>query len=167
LPLESRPRTRQLGHVTDYRIAKNRCPTTIHLVDGTTLEGDIFLDPVSRFRPAPQQPAEFFNFTEPFFVLAAGDSSVLVARESVAHAVTALPASEADDSLDAARVGVGVEVSLAGGRVCRGWIFPEITEGRARLVDFLNSWPGRFFEMSDDHHLMLVNRSAVTHVREI
>jgi hypothetical protein len=153
--------------VTDYRITKNRCATTIHLFDGRTLEGDVFLDPVSRFRPEPQQPAEFFNSNDPFFVLAAGDSAVLVSRESVARAVTALPESDADDPLDAARAGVDVEVSLAGGHVCRGWIFPEITEGRARLVDFLNSWPGRFLEVSDDHHLILVNRNAVTHVREL
>ena len=159
--------TRQLGHVTDYRIAKNRCATTIHLVDGRTLEGDVFLDPVSRFRPEPQQPAEFFNSNDRFFVLATGDSVVLVARESVARAVTALPESDADDSLDAARVGVEVEVSLAGGHVCRGWIFPEIAEARARLVDFLNSWPSGFFEVSDDHNLILVNRNAVTHVREL
>jgi hypothetical protein len=166
-PLESRAHTRQLGHVTDYRITKNRCPTTIHLLDGRSLEGDVFLDPVSRFRPEPQQPAEFFNSSDPFFVLATGDAGVLVARASVARAVTALPESDADDPLDAARVGVGVEISLAGGHVLRGWIFPEITEGRARLVDFLNAWPSRFFEVSDDHNLVLVNRSSVTHVREL
>jgi hypothetical protein len=153
--------------VTDYRIAKNRCPTTIHLVDGRTLEGDVFLDPVSRFRPEPQPPAEFFNSSDRFFVLDTGTAAVFIAREAVVRAVTELPASDADDPLDAARAGVAVELSLAGGDVCRGWIFPETAEGRARLVDFVNAWPGRFFEVSDDHHLIFVNRNAITHVREI
>jgi hypothetical protein len=166
-PLESRAHARHLGHVTDYRVAKNRCPTTIHLVDGQTLEGDVFLDPVSRFRPEPQQPTEFFNASDPFFVLATADARILVARELVARAVTALPESDADDSLDAARVGVEVEVSLAGDHAFRGWIFPEITEGRARLVDFLNALPCRFLEVCDDHNLILVNRKSVTHIREL
>jgi hypothetical protein len=152
--------------VTDYRIAKTRCAATIHLVDGRTLEGDVFLDHVSRFRPEPQQPAEFFNAKDPFFVLATAESTILVARESVARVVTALPAPDADDSLDAARVGMGVEVILVGGRAVRGWVFPETTEARGRLVDFLNAWPSRFLEVSDDHNLMLVNRSFITNVRE-
>lgn len=153
--------------MTDYRIAKNRCPTTIHLVDGRTLEGDVFLDPVSRFRNDPQPPAEFFNAEDRFFVLDTGETAVFVARDAVVRAVTELPESDADDPLDAARAGVAVELRLTGGQVCRGWIFPETAEGRARLVDFLNAWPGRFLEVSDDHHLIFVNRNAITDVREI
>jgi hypothetical protein len=62
---------------------------------------------------------------------------------------------------------MGVEVILVGGRAVRGWVFPETTEARARLVDFLNAWPSRFLEVSDDHNLMLVNRSFITNVREL
>lgn len=152
--------------MTDYRIAKNRCPTTIYLTNGQKLEGDVFLDRVSRFRSEPQQPAEFFNAQDPFFVLAMGDAAVLVAREAVARAVTALPDSDADDPLDAARVGIDVEIRMSDGDTCRGWIFPEVAKGRARLVDFLNAWPGRFIEATDDHHLILVNRHSIAHIRE-
>ncbi len=135
--------------------------------DGRTLRGDVFLDPVSRFRAEPQQPDEFFNSDERFFVLDTEAMAVLVNKDAVARAVTSLPDAETDDALDVARVGVSVEIALVGGALCKGWIFPDNHAGRARLIDFLNSYASRFFVVYDAEKLTLVNRSAVTNVWEM
>ena len=153
--------------VTDYRIEKFRCPAIIILKDGRKLTGEIFLHAVSRFRLAPQDPAEFFNDADPYFVLAPTyDERILVAKSSVALAETPLPSSEPDDQLDAAQVGLGVEVDVVGGANCAGWVFPDKTPGRARLLDYLNSFTTRFLVLYDSEKTTLVNRDAVAHVRE-
>ena len=153
--------------MTDYRIEKYRCPATIILTDGRTLTGEIFLHAVSRFRLAPQDPAEFFNDADPYFVLAPTyDERLLVSKSSVAVAETPLPSSEPDDQIDSARVGLGVEVDVIGGVTCAGWVFPDKTPGRARLLDYLNGFTGRFLVLYDSEKTTLVNRTTVAHVRE-
>jgi hypothetical protein len=153
--------------VTDYRIEKFRCPATIILKDGRQLTGEIFLHAVSRFRLAPQDPAEFFNDADPYFVLAPTyDERILVAKSSVAVAETPLPSSEPDDQIDGAHVGLGVEVDVIGGVTCAGWVFPDKTPGRTRLLDYLNSFNTRFLVLYDSEKTTLVNRDSVAHARE-
>ena len=151
----------------DYKIEKYRCPATIMLNDGRTLTGEIFLHAMSRFRLAPQDPAEFFNDADPYFVLAPTyDERLLVSKSSVAVVEAPLPSSEPDDHLDGAHVGLGVEVEIIGGATCAGWVFPERTPGKARLLDYLNGYTGKFIVLYDSQKTTLVNRNAVTHVRE-
>jgi hypothetical protein len=153
--------------VHDYKIEKYRCPATIVFTDGRTLTGEIFLHAMSRFRLAPQDPAEFFNDSDQYFVLAPTyDERILVSKSSVAVAETPLPSSEPDDALDGAHVGLGVEVGVIGGVTCAGWLFPEKTPGRARLLDYLNSYNTRFLVLYDSQKTTLVNRNSVAHVRE-
>ena len=153
--------------MTDYKIEKYRCPATIILTDGRTLTGEIFLHAVSRFRLAPQDPAEFFNDADPYFVLAPTyDERILVAKAAVAVAETPLPSSEPDDHLVGAQVGLGVEVDVIGAVTVAGWVFPGTTPGRARLLDYLNSYTNRFLILYDSEKTTLVNRNAVAHVRE-
>jgi len=166
-PLSSRAPRRDFPRVTDYRIEKFRCPATIILNDGRTLTGEVFLHAVSRFRPAPQDPAEFFNDADPYFVLAPSyDERILVSKSSVAVVETPLPSSEPDEDVAVARVGLGVEVDVVGGMTCAGWVFPGTTPGRTRLLDHLNGHNGRFVVLYDSEKTTLVNRNAVAHVRE-
>jgi hypothetical protein len=153
--------------VTDYKIEKYRCPATLILNDGRTLSGEIFLQAVSRFRLAPQDPAEFFNDNDAYFVLAPTyDERILVSKSSVAVAETPLPSAEPDDHIDSAHVGLGIEVQVLGGITCAGWVFPEKTPGRARLLDHLNTYGARFLVLFDNEKTTLVNRTAIAHVRE-
>ena len=153
--------------MTDYKIEKYRCPATIILSDGRRLTGEIFLHAVSRFRLAPQDPAEFFNDSDPYFVLAPTyDERILVAKAAVAVAETPLPSSEPDDHLDSVHVGLGVEVDVVGGATCAGWLFPDKTPGRTRLLDYLNSYKTQFLVLYDSEKTTLVNRHAVAHARE-
>jgi hypothetical protein len=153
--------------VNDYKIEKYRCPATLILTDGRKLTGEIFLHAVSRYRLAPQDPAEFFNDPDPYFVLAPSyDERVLISKASVQVAETPLPSSEPHDHIDSAHVGLGIEVDVLGGFSCAGWVFPEKTPGRARLLDHLNSYSARFLVLYDSEKTTLVNRNAIAHVRE-
>jgi hypothetical protein len=153
--------------VTSYWIEKFRCPISLVLTDGRSMGGEIFLNPMSRFRVAPQQPVELLNEPEPFFVLAPTyDERVLVAKASIAIVEAPLPSSDDDDHIDAAHVGVGIDVELIGGASRAGWLFYPTTAGKTRVQDYLNGLTDQFIVLFDSEKTTLVNRHAVANVRE-
>lgn len=149
--------------VPDFRIEKVRCPATVCLTDGRRLQGDLFLNPLSRFRPEPQEPVEFLNDEDRYFALAAPDGpALLVAKEAVAWIDVALaPAWAREESR------VAVEVAMLEGEVRTGWLFPHPHPGRSRLLDYLNAEPAQFLPLAQEDRLTLVNHSALAHVREV
>lgn len=154
--------------MSSYWVEKSRCPVNLVLTDGRVLSGDIFLNPISRHRVAPQQPAEFLNQPEPFFILAPTyDERILVAKAAVALVEAPLPTSDDDDQLDTARVGVGVEIELIGSSLSAiGWLFYRASAGKGRVQDYLNELTDRFIVLFDAEKTTLVNRHAVANVRE-
>lgn len=153
--------------MSSYWVEKFRCPITLLLTDGRIMSGEIFLAPVSRFRVAPQQPAEYLNQLDPYFVLAPTyDDRVIVAKAAVAMAEVPLPSSEDDDNFDAARIGVAIEVELIGGASCAGWLFYAKSAGKGRVQDYLNDLTDQFIVLFDSEKTTLVNRNAVAHVHE-
>lgn len=146
-----------------YRIEKLRRRLKIVMKDGSRLEGEVFLRPVSRHRPRPEQPVDLLNDAEPFFALVNEGEAVLVAKASVARAETSF---EQDD--DAPPVlGVPVEVTLTDGSKCAGSIFLESRSDRPRLMDYLNSYAARFLPLVDARQVCLVNTQSIAHVREV
>lgn len=154
--------------MSSYWVEKSRCPVTLIMVDGTTLSGEIFLNPISRHRIAPQQPAEFLNQPEPFFILAPTyDERVLIAKRAVAIVEAPLPSSDDEEELDTARVGIGVEFELTGSTLSAvGWLFYRATAGKGRVQDYLNDLKDQFIVLFDSEKTTLVNRHAVASVRE-
>jgi hypothetical protein len=154
--------------VTSYWVEKSRCPVNLVMLDGRVLTGEIFLNPISRHRVAPQQPAEFLNQADPFFVLAPTyDERVLISKSAVAIVEAPLPSSDDDDALDTARVAVGVEFELAMlSMTAVGWLFYHASEGKGRVQDYLNDLKDQFIVLFDSEKTTLVNRSAVATVRE-
>lgn len=154
--------------VSSYWVEKSRCPVNLVLIDGRVLSGDIFLNPISRHRIAPQQPAEFLNQPEPFFILAPTyDERILVAKAAVALVEAPLPTSDDDDQLDTARVGVGVEIELIASSISAiGWLFYRASAGKGRVQDYLNDLTDQFIVLFDAEKTTLVNRHAVANVRE-
>jgi sRNA-binding regulator protein Hfq len=154
--------------VSSYWVEKSRCPVTIVLTDGREMSGEIFLNPMSRHHVAPQQPAEFLNQPEPFFILAPSyDERVLVAKASIAIVEAPLPSSDDDDQIDKARVGVGLEIELIGSSLSVvGWLFYKATEGKGRVQDYLNDLTDQFIVLFDAEKTTLVSRHAVANVRE-
>jgi hypothetical protein len=154
--------------VSSYWVEKSRCPVTVVLRDGRTVSGDIFLNPMSRHRIAPEQPAEFLNTAEPFFVLAPTyDDRILIAKSAVAVVEAPLPSSDDQEELDSARVGVGIEIELLGlSLTAVGWLFYKATAGKGRVQDHLNDLTDQFIVLFDSEKTTLVNRGAVANVRE-
>jgi hypothetical protein len=102
--------------VTDYKIAKLRCPVVIFMAGGERLQGDVFVQPVSRFRPEPQGAADFLNEEDPYFALVEHSGQArLVAKENIRRAEAPLP--EGDDTLEFPRIGMNVEITLVGGDI--------------------------------------------------
>ena len=78
-----------------------------------------------------------------------------------------LPTSDDEDSLDTARVGVGVEIELTGLTLTAiGWLFYRATAGKGRVQDYLNDFQDQFIVLFDAEKTTLVNRHAVACVRE-
>jgi hypothetical protein len=149
---------------TDYKIEKLRCPVMLMLSDGEQIRGDIFVRTVSRFRPEPQTAAEFLNEDDAFFALVSTNGTgLMVSKESVVRVETDLPS---DDEGEIPRPGLDVEITLTGGDVCRGTVFVDTPVERGRLIDYLNSYAGRFLVIYDTTKVTLLNRRAVAHVRE-
>ena len=152
--------------MTDYRIEKLRSSVTLVLVDGRHLSGDIFVRPVSQFRLGPQGPVDALNEEDPYFAFApSGEAPIVIAKDHVLRAETGLP--ESDDLADVPRLGVTVEVTLMTGEVFAGSVFPATPPERARLIDYLNTYPYRFLVVFDAQKVTLVNRRAVVHAREV
>jgi hypothetical protein len=150
--------------MSDYRIEKIRRQLSVVLTDGTWLEGEVFLRPVSRYRSQPEQPMDLLNDAEPFFALIRSGETLLVAKSSVARAETSY---QPDDELEISPLGVTVEVSMTDGSVCTGSIFLDTRTDRPRLLDFLNSYRERFLPVVDARKVFLVNTQIIAHLREV
>jgi len=150
--------------MSDYRIEKIQRQISIVLANGTRLEGDVFLRPVSRYRSRPEEPMDMLNDSEPFFVLMRHGEAVLIPKANVSRAETSVPE---EDEPNVASLGVPVEVTLLDGTVCGGSIFLETRFDRPRLLDFLNSYSLRFLPLVDARQVLLVNTQTIAHVREV
>lgn len=157
-----------MAPVSELRIEKLRRHLRLLLTDGTTLEGDIFLRPVSRHRSRPEEPGDMLNDAEPFFPLMVKGEAVLVSKANVARAETAVEHDgDGHHEEDLASLGVPVEVTQMDGSVCAGSIFLETRYDRPRLLDFLNSYSRRFLAVVDARQVCLVNTQTIAHVREV
>jgi hypothetical protein len=149
--------------MSEFRVEKFRRHLLLVLNDGTRLEGDVFLRPVSRYRSSPEEPGDLLNDPEPYFALMADGVATLVAKSSVTRAETFY---RDEGELDVASLGVPVEVTLLDGSKVVGSIFLESRAGRPRLLDFLNTYHARFLPVVDARQVFLVNTQKIAHVRE-
>ena len=150
--------------MSDYRIEKIRRHLLVVLTDGSRIDGEVFLRPVSRFRSRPEEPLDLLNDEEPFFAIDSDERTLLVAKCNVAR--VELPVPGEDDS-NLAAIGVPVEVALTNGSTCTGSIFLETRADRPRLMDYLNAYSPRFLPVIDARQMVLVNKDTIAHVREV
>lgn len=149
-----------------YRIEKVRCAVTVVLAGGESHEGEIFLNPTSRFRSQPQDPAEFLNEEDEYFALAmASGRAALVAKTRVES--VEVPERRADGAADPPLQPVQVEFRLASGSVLAGAVLIDTPPSHARLLDFLNSRRDRFLRVSGTGRVTLVNRQAIAYAQEL
>jgi len=151
--------------MSEYRIEKLKRQVIVLLNDGSTLEGEIFLRPLSRYRPRPEEPLELLNDVEPYFPLLVGPAeAVILSKSGVASFETSLEEGE-DQEFTA--LGLPVEVTMINGMKCTGSVFIESRPGRQRLFDFLNAFPSRFLPVVDARRIRLINTQSIAHVREV
>ena len=151
--------------MSEYRIEKLKRQVIVLLNDGSTLEGEIFLRPLSRYRPRPEEPLELLNDVEPYFPLLVGSGQgVILSKSGVASVETSLEEGE-DQEFTA--LGLPVEVTMINGMKCTGSVFIESRPGRQRLFDFLNAFPSRFLPVVDARRIRLINTQSIAHVREV
>ncbi|MDB4884690.1 MAG: hypothetical protein JWN79_128 [Gemmatimonadetes bacterium] len=152
--------------MSDYRIAKLRCPVEVTLANGRRLDGDVFVQSAARFHDGPEEPLDLLNDDDPFLPLAASTGVVyLVQKAQIAVVGVALPA--ADAPVEAGVVGMRVECTLIDGSAHIGSVFPELRADRPRLVDFLNDTPLSFLPLFTSAQLRLVNRVHIAYVRPV
>lgn len=150
--------------MSDYRIEKLRRQLSLVLTNGSRLDGEVFLKPVSRHRSRPEEPADLLNDAEPFFALLKDGEPIFIAKAGVLRAETSYTPS---DEFSVVGLGVPVEVTLTDGSVCVGSVFIESRADRARLFDFLNAYRDRFLPVVDAQQVFLVNTQTIAHVREV
>ena len=151
--------------MNSYRIEKVRCPVTVVFAGGGAVSGEIFLNPTSRFRAEPQEPAEFMNEDEEYFALASPEQPPLLVAKSNVESVE-VPGEPYEGSDGVAPHAVDVELRLSSGAILAGAILIDTPPTRARLLDFLNSQRERFLRVDQPTRVILVNRRAVAHVHE-
>src|SRR3954470_7306948 len=152
--------------MSDYRIAKLRCPVEVTLANGRHLAGDVFVQSVGRFRSGPEEPLDLLNDDEQFLPLASADGAVCLGQKAqIAVVGTSLPTGDA--SVDTGVLGMRVEFTLIDGSAHVGSVFPELPADRPRLVDFLNDTPLQFLALFTADQLRLVNRVHIVYVRPV
>lgn len=155
-----------LHPMSDYRIAKVRCPVEVTLANGHRLDGDVFVQSAARFHDGPEEPIDLLNDDDPFLPLAASSGVVHLVQK--AHiAVVGLPLPAGDEPVEAGVVGMRVEITLVDGSAHVGSVFPELRADRPRLVDFLNDTPLQFLALFTTAQLRLVNRVHIAYVRSV
>ena len=152
--------------MSDYRIAKLRCPVEVTLANGRRLDGDVFVQSTTRFRPEPEEPLDLLNDADPFIPIATETGDVfLVQKAQIAYVGTPLPRGDA--AVEAGVVGMRVEFTLVDGSAHVGSVFPELPADRPRLVDFLNDTPLQFLALFTAAQLRLVNRVHIVFARPV
>ena len=152
--------------MSDYRIAKVRCPVEVTLANGRRLDGDFFVQSAARFHDGPEHPLDLLNDDDAFLPLAAATGEVhLVQKAQIA--VVCLPLPLDDEPVEAGVVGMRVEFTLVDGSAHVGSVFPELPADRPRLVDFLNDTPLQFLALFTAAQLRIVNRVHIAYVRPV
>lgn len=146
---------------SDQWAATERIPARVVLVEGMTLEGDLYLQPSTALHDTRETPLEMLNRAEPFFPLSrSGGDLVFLAKAQVVSLSYQAPAIQ-DPDRESAALHIGLEVTMSGGAEFKGFAATELPPNRSRASDYLNS-PERFFSVVVAETTVCLNR---THVR--
>jgi hypothetical protein len=151
---------------SDYRIQKERLRITLTTFGGERIVGDLFVQASARNRYGREEAHDVANSAEPFFpVLSESGETYLVAKDRVREIEVGHDATPAEEW----RIGSPstIELSVTGGGTHTGVIYLEAVTGRSRVLDFLNRVGERFLTLHTSRGAVLINRTAVEHVRPL
>lgn len=144
--------------------ATEQVAAEVIFVDGSSLQGNLHLQPGSAHHRGSETPLEMLNRSESFFPVALLSGEIAL----VSKAQTAVVAcGSASHRHDADRVSiakaVALDVHVAGHEVIHGTASLELPPSHSRALDFLNE-PERFFAVADGDTTWHVNRAHVRYV---
>lgn len=117
--------------MSEYRVDKDDVGATLHLSDGSTLRGSLFLSPFSALRSGPQTVAELLSETGAALPFANADGTFLLVG---AATIAAVALNDPGRSAPGFWSRVPVALRLAGGHAFRGDLLLEERAGN-RLSD--------------------------------
>ena len=141
-----------------------RVPATITLSEGTSIEGDIHLEPLTLAHQGREMPVDLLNRPERFLAvsLPSGDAT-LVCKAQIAVVTTDARLSEIDPERLAISRKFALDVHLVSGQRLSGSAYWELPPTHARPQDFLNESDG-FFEITAGGDTHCINRALVVQV---
>jgi hypothetical protein len=148
----------------EFRIEKDRCSVTLSLVSGETITGAMFVQHTEEGVPRRESAYDVLNGPERFFPIETADGqTLLIAKDRVVEALTALPANGDELRRASARSAV-LDIVLPGGDVRSGTVLLELPLGQPRVLDFLNRLSDRFLVLYAAEGTRLVNRALIERV---
>lgn len=142
----------------------HRVPAMVTLGEGTSIEGDIHLQPSTMMHSGRETPADLLNRPERFLAvsLPSGDTT-LVCKAQIAVVTTDVSVVQVDPQRLAISRKFLLDVHMIGGQCINGFTYWELPPTHGRPQDFLNA-PESFFELTEDDHIHCINRALVGQV---
>lgn len=141
-----------------------RVPAAITLSDGTSIEGDVHLQPLTLLHQGRETPVGLLNREERFLAvsLPAGGAT-LVCKAQIAVLTSDAALSEMDEERLAISRKFFLDIEMVGGQRLSGFAYWDLPPTHPRPQDFLNASES-FFEIVDGGDTHCINRAFVTQV---
>jgi len=147
--------------------ATEQVAAEVTFVDGTSLRGNLHLQPGSAHHSGAETILEMLNRVESFFPVTSPSGEIALVSKAQTAVVTSDSTSLRDDA-DRASIAktVVLKVHVVGRGVIRGTASLELPPSHSRALDFLNE-PERFFSITDGGTAWHVNRLHVRYVHPV
>ena len=153
--------------MNEYRIEKNPHPVVVTLFGGERIPGAMFVQAHARHHPGREDPADILNESDAFFPFRITTGETLLISKTRVLEVTGDVPSRRKSAMPSGTPTVSVEVTLAGGTMCRGIVYLETPGLGARPLDFFNHLTQRFFALHAGDGVRLINRDYVERVHPL
>ena len=142
----------------------DQLPATITLGDGTSIKGDIHLQPSTEMHRGRETPVDLLNRPDRFLVvsLPSGETTLVSKAQIVVVTANAGPLEIDPDRLAISKK-FTLDVHMVGGQHISGAAYWELPPTQARPQDFLNLSHG-FFEITEGDNAHCINRGLVVRV---
>ena len=142
-----------------------RVPARVTINDGTSMEGEIFLQTVTQHHEGCETPVEMLNRPERFFALLLFSGELkLMGKAQTAVVTCDASLWDVDPQRRAISREFRLDIDMIGGQNLCGSAFWELPPTHPRPQDFLNG-PEAFFEIIEDGMSHCINRGLVAQVR--
>ena len=149
----------------EFYLQKVRSFTRIFLLNGSKLEGDLFLSPTSRYHQRRESVQEFMNSQSPFFILKEVNKVHFINKSHIKYMIIYDEEEKSFVKSESTKESK-VNVSFITGDSIECVIPYEPQIYRPRLSDFLCE-VDRFFYVYMDKDLLLLRRDSILSINEV